>query len=261
MWWVITQLGWSVSPFEATIYATTNIADFLSVAYSYHEPARHPIYRIVRGTRKFCGYKYIWDTPFIVNQTEPGDTLTHSFHLAPLLPSSTIWFYPFAPGGPYGLEIQGPLLHFETPEAPPCLLLREWTFDVDLQGWRVGAGTVTWINEGSPLPGSLRLSGVGSTRCRSPFFNSSAVQTMPIKLWARNPSAQQWGFQLVIGQGGVFHILKSFEWIPTTWTQYTVEGAEAWKGPLTQVRCAKDRTGVFDFDTVQVYDCPPGALP
>jgi len=85
------------------------------MAWSYTKPSRSPIYIIVRGTYKLCGYKYIWDTPTIVEQLEPSDTITHTHWLPSLLGQSTIYYYLWAPGGPYGLEIQGPLITVRLP--------------------------------------------------------------------------------------------------------------------------------------------------
>lgn len=108
-WWVITKLIHFIGSASLSVLATTNSEDHLFMSWAYNQPRKQPIYITVRGVEKFCGWLYIWDTPNIVEQQETGDTLTHTFILPHLLPHSTLWYYLHAPGGPYGLEIQGPL--------------------------------------------------------------------------------------------------------------------------------------------------------
>lgn len=118
MWWVLTS--YQVTPGFNTleVSTSTNALDHLSLAWEYYAPAKHPIHKTVRGLRVICGYQWVWDTPRIQEQTEPGDTLDHTFSLTNLTPGSTIYFYAWAPGGPYGLEIQGPLDRATLTEAP-----------------------------------------------------------------------------------------------------------------------------------------------
>lgn len=115
-WWILTSQRHFPSPTSLAIYAITNHADHLFASWATWKPRRHPIYRVIRGTERLCGYRYIWDTPNIAEQSQSGDTLAHTFHLADLTPGSTIWFYLWAPDGPYGLEIQGPLSWVTLPE-------------------------------------------------------------------------------------------------------------------------------------------------
>lgn len=110
-WWVLSKFSATPGFTTLDVRANTSHEDHLFLAWAYHKPARHPIYRIVRGKRVRCGYKYVWDTPTIAEQVQSGDTLYHRFSLLNLQSNSTIWFYIFAPDGPFGLEIQGPLQH------------------------------------------------------------------------------------------------------------------------------------------------------
>ncbi|MBA7639360.1 hypothetical protein ES703_47018 [subsurface metagenome] len=115
-WWVLTYLNHTRSWNELYVCAFTNFPDHLWMAYAYHKPRRQGIWRVVRGKEVFCGYKYIWDTPIIVEQNRPGDTSDHVWLLQRLESDRHIWYYLFAPLGPYGLEIQGPLMHVPPPE-------------------------------------------------------------------------------------------------------------------------------------------------
>lgn len=121
MWWILTSQDTYRTHNSLSVIATTDKATHVFMAWAYHKPARHPIYRTVRGRRIQCGYKYIWDTPTIANQTTWGKTLRHTFSLTALTPAATIWYYLFSPNGPYGLQIQGPLSH------ATLYSLRPWT--------------------------------------------------------------------------------------------------------------------------------------
>jgi len=115
-WWVLTYSNHTRSWNELYVCAFTNFPDHLWMAYAFHKPTRKAIWRVVRGKQVFCGYKYIWDTPIIVEQNRPGDTDDHVWLLQRLESDRHIWYYLFAPLGPYGLEIQGPLMHVPPPE-------------------------------------------------------------------------------------------------------------------------------------------------
>lgn len=117
-WWVLTLLYNSRAWTSLFTQAETNLADHLFMAWATWQPARTPIYRTVRGTTIWCGYKYIWDTPHIVEQNESGDTHTHTFAVAPLHPTDHVWYYLFAIAGPYGQPCQSALIHIEPPEIP-----------------------------------------------------------------------------------------------------------------------------------------------
>lgn len=118
-WWVLTSSKHFPRPTSLRVLATTNLLDHLFMAWSYYQPSRTPIYRTIRGLRVHCGYKYVWDTPFIAEQTQSGDTFTHTFDLSALTPATTIWYYLFAPGGPGNFQIQGPLQSVKLPLTEP----------------------------------------------------------------------------------------------------------------------------------------------
>lgn len=110
-WWILTFLQ-NIPGFDSlAVLAHTNFANHLFMSWAYYKPSRSPVYRTVRGATVLCGYKYTWDTPNISEQLQSGNTFTHSFSLPDLQPASTIWYYLWAPTGPYGAEIQGPLIH------------------------------------------------------------------------------------------------------------------------------------------------------
>jgi len=142
-WWILTYLHNDPGATTLDVAARTNYADHLFMAWATWKPARHPVYRTVRGKRVLCGYKYIWDTPNIHEQWQPGDTLQHDFALSGLAPGATIWYYLFAPNGPYGNEIQGPLISVtlrstmpgarvgaSVPQAIPNAVITPLIFDV-----------------------------------------------------------------------------------------------------------------------------------
>jgi len=148
MWWVLTDQ--ETVPFATALQvnATTNVADHLFMAWEYYKPARHPIYKTVRGLLVLCGYKWVWDTPQIAEQELDGDTIDHTFNLPDLKPASTIWFYLFAPDGPYGLEIQGPLTSVTLPAAgpPPQPISPPITWNIPDRILRCGNRYTFWTN-------------------------------------------------------------------------------------------------------------------
>jgi len=117
-WWILTQYLPETTYNSATMNGYTNFADHLFMSWAYYKPVRQPLFRTIRGKIVRCGFKYIWDTPNLAEQTQPGDTIFHRFRLLNLTPGSTIWYYIWAPDGPYGNQIQGPLLHLTLPLAP-----------------------------------------------------------------------------------------------------------------------------------------------
>lgn len=119
MWWVLTSQKSMPLHDSLRVVATTNAWDHLWMCWHYYKPARVPVYRTIRGIKKLCGYKYTWYRPHITRQIEPGDTKTHSWQLSDLIPGTTVWFYLYAPGGPYGLQIQGPLTSAKLPILAP----------------------------------------------------------------------------------------------------------------------------------------------
>lgn len=124
-WWVFTRHDITVAETSITIVVDTSTPDHLFTSWAYHQPRRAKVYKTVRGVLIHCGYEYIWDTPTIVEQTESGDTTEHTFYLENLTKLSTIWWYTWAPDGPYGLQCQGPLLHRELPGVVPTGVLFE----------------------------------------------------------------------------------------------------------------------------------------
>lgn len=117
-WWALNYLANTRSWNELYTVAGTTQDDHLYMAWAKHKPSRHAIWRNVRGKQVFCGWQYIWDTPTILEQNRPGDTPWHYFLIQQLQPEDHIWYYLYAPDGPYGREIQGPLVHIPPPEVP-----------------------------------------------------------------------------------------------------------------------------------------------
>lgn len=115
-WWTLNYLSNTRSWTHLYTVAATTQPDHLFMAWAKHKPRRHAIWRVVRGQTVFCGWQYIWDTPNILQQMNPGDTNWHYFLIYQLEPDDHIWYYLFAPDGPYGLEIQGPLIHVPPPQ-------------------------------------------------------------------------------------------------------------------------------------------------
>lgn len=156
-WWVLTSHTASPTHNSIAISATTNHPDHLWLAWSYTKPAQIPIYRTIRGVTLPCGYRYLWDTPAIVEQAEPGDTLSHSLTITGLLPEHTIWYYLWAPNGPFGREIQGPLMSCTTLPAP---LFPAYAYAATKnKGWYrtasfspIGEPQPTWLPDNAGLP-------------------------------------------------------------------------------------------------------------
>lgn len=115
-WWTLTWLKSYIKPTSLRVACTTNYADHLFLAWSNHRPKRSAILRTIRGRLVRCGYIYYWDTPHIIEQSQHGDTIRHDFQFPTLWPGSLVCYYIFAPGGPYGLQIQGPLICLTLPD-------------------------------------------------------------------------------------------------------------------------------------------------
>lgn len=118
-WWTLRSMYLGPGFNSAALNCVTSAPDHLYVAFAPWMPMRQVITRRYRGIDRACGYWYIWDTPTIVEQQLPGDTDFHLFLLSDLTPNTTYWGYMFAPDGPYGQEIQGPLFHFTTTAVGP----------------------------------------------------------------------------------------------------------------------------------------------
>lgn len=117
-WWVLTFLDNSRAWTSLFTQAQTNRADHLFMSWSHHKPSRTRIYRTVRGAIIFCGYKYTWNTPNVVEQNQSGDTIDHTFSPISLQPTDHVWYYLWSIAGPYGQPCQGPLIHIPPPEVP-----------------------------------------------------------------------------------------------------------------------------------------------
>ncbi len=156
-WWIIVGQGIEVGFTWLRIFSSTDVEDHLYMAWATWPPTQREIWRTVRGVRIFCGIKYIWDTPNICEQAEEGDTLIHRFYISGLPTMSTIYWYLNAPGGPYGLEIQGPLQHTDLLQLPAwstrayfaSKLMGMFKTD-DLSG--PGGPQPTWIPDNDGLP-------------------------------------------------------------------------------------------------------------
>lgn len=117
--WVLTSLHAFPATTSATVVAATNTIDHLFMLWQYFPPIRKPIYKTIRGKRLLCGYKYAWANPHIAEQVESGNTIEHTFFIDNLTPRSTIWLYVWAPLGARRGGVQGPLINFTLPAAPP----------------------------------------------------------------------------------------------------------------------------------------------
>lgn len=147
-WWTIKTLHVGPSAFTAGIGCTTSAPDHLFMKYAPWEPIRHLLWRMFRGKSHLCGYKYVWDTPLLAEQALYGDTIHHVFALKNLTPSTDYWGYIFAPDGPYGQEIQGPLMHWKTiaDPIPPEITVDPIPIDVAQPVFRCGNRYTFWAN-------------------------------------------------------------------------------------------------------------------
>lgn len=114
--WVLTFLKNSRSYSTLVTWATTNTRHHFFMAWSRYKPTKKLIWKTVRGKVILCGWRWVWDTPNIDEQLLPGDTHQHNWRFIHLAPDDHFWYYLFTRDGPYGQEIQGPLVH-----VPPFL--------------------------------------------------------------------------------------------------------------------------------------------
>lgn len=149
MWWVLTRQTHAAAPTALDVFAITTVADHLFMAWQYYRPARHPIYKTVRGLRVICGYKWRWVDPHIAEQAEPEDSIRHSFHISNLIPEREIWWYLWAPDGPYGLEIQGPLSYVRLPPLHPPPEITDAPINWNIPGRIIRCGNryTFWTND------------------------------------------------------------------------------------------------------------------
>lgn len=120
-WWVLTYLDNDRDLYSLHVLSKTNHPAHLMMAWSTIKPARSPIYRIVRGARIFCGWKYIWDTPNLTEQSQPLDTFTHTFGPIDLQPTDHVWYLLSSTRTLYERYCQSALIHVPPPE------LHAWT--------------------------------------------------------------------------------------------------------------------------------------
>jgi len=120
-WWVLTWYQQIRDYENLRVWSQTDQTAHLLMKWAHIKPSRTPINRVLRGKIVFCGYRYKWDSPNLAEQIEFGDTRHHTFHLPDIDPSRYVWYYLFSPIGPYGLEVQSPLM------VSPPLIPRLWT--------------------------------------------------------------------------------------------------------------------------------------
>ncbi len=118
IWWILTYLDNYRPPHSLTVLAETNMHAHLFMKWSRFKPSRRPIYKRVRAVNVWCGYEYIWDTPHLVEQAQPGNTFEHLFGPIPLATIDHVWYYLFSIGERPFKECQGPLIHVPPPELP-----------------------------------------------------------------------------------------------------------------------------------------------
>jgi len=126
--WVFTYLDNYRPPHGLGVFAATPERAHLFIRWSKHKPVRKKVYRRVRGTDIWCGYRYWWKDAHLHEQTQSGNTYEHLFGLIPLDPWDHVWYYLFSIPHPpppeipmYPFEHQGPLIHVAPPE------LHHWT--------------------------------------------------------------------------------------------------------------------------------------
>jgi len=110
-WWVLTFLKHYPGRLQLIVRARTNVVAYPYLTASYHKPIKESIRKKVRGTWRFCGYKYTWHKAKIFTHLQTGESWNHTYQLLNLEPGRVIWYYIWSPGGPYGRECQGPLCH------------------------------------------------------------------------------------------------------------------------------------------------------
>lgn len=115
-WWTLTYLDNNRSLHHLIVLAATNHPAHLMMAWSRYKPARQPVYRNVRGKRVFCGWKYIWDTPNLLEQQQPLDTFEHTFDTISLALGDHVWYFLYSTTKLYERYCQSPLIHVWPPQ-------------------------------------------------------------------------------------------------------------------------------------------------
>lgn len=138
-WWTLTYLDNNRAQTHLIVLAATNHPAHLFMHWATWEPRRRPIYRNVRGKQVFCGWRYIWDTPNLVEQSQPLDTFQHTFVTTPVLPHNHIWYYLWSPGAYPDKYCQSPLIHVPPPE-------------IEMASARIFHDADQWIPSGVPTP-------------------------------------------------------------------------------------------------------------
>lgn len=255
-WWVETFLNTEQDAYSLWVLAKTNYADHLFLSWSYRHPARQPILVVVRGVHKRCGYKYIWDTPNIVEQNTTGDTLVHQFHLTSLEAPSHIWFYLWAPDGPYGLEIQSPLHRADlSPVIAPVPWL-QWVFLTTMEGWRTTLGSANWYNDGAPAPGCVLMVRDILTSIVSPPFNGVPYSHLWLDFY--HYSARTGYHQLIIEcwDGSIWAPVDTVDSFAHPWTLSPTYDLTPFINPAMQIRLRKMAYPEWRIDTVTIYRPP-----
>lgn len=116
--WTIVGTGHEPGYTDLHVYASTSIPAHLWMSWSLYRPIQEEIWRIVRGKKVFCGYKYIWNTPNVEEQPLSGDTLFRPFYISGIEAGSEIWYYLHAPVPSSEFECQGPLMHVHLLKIP-----------------------------------------------------------------------------------------------------------------------------------------------
>lgn len=120
-WWVFSFLDNYRPPDHLRVLAVTRQKAHMFIRWWKTKPARHLIVRNIRGSAKWCGYKYLWADSHLHEQLEYGDTYNHTFGPIPLESTDHVWYYLFSYMTAPPFEHQGPLIHVPPP------ILYDWT--------------------------------------------------------------------------------------------------------------------------------------
>jgi len=182
-WWVLTYLDNDRDLDSLSVLAATNHPAHLIMAWSTVKPAMQPIWRVLRGKRILCGYKYIWDTPNLVEQTQPGDTFEHTFYAIALQPTDHVWYALFSTKKLYERYCQSALFHVPPPE------LFDWTK-------RMYVGT--------QLKGIYYTDSFGPPDAPQPIWTACNAGLHSLKVWQLEPDTMGLHYRLLalVGAAG-----------------------------------------------------------